>query len=78
MVKNLDEYISFSIVIVIIFTIISFLSSKKLEKNGNTNGVFFQMDEKIVENLIWLPYTRPASDGSLQQLGKGGEVGYKK
>jgi len=42
-----------------------------IEKNGGASGVFFQMDEKDVEALMRLPYTMHASDGSVQQLGKG-------
>lgn len=42
-----------------------------IEKNRGASGVFFQMDEKDVEALMKLPYNMHASDGSVQELGKG-------
>ena len=42
-----------------------------IEKNGGAGGVFFQMDEQDVEALMRLPYNMHASDGSVQELGKG-------
>jgi len=42
-----------------------------IEKNGGAQGVFFQMDEKDVEHLMKLPYTMHASDGGIQEIGKG-------
>ena len=42
-----------------------------IEKNRGASGVFFQMDEKDVENLMRLPYVMHASDGSIQVVGKG-------
>jgi N-acyl-D-amino-acid deacylase len=42
-----------------------------IEKNGGTGGVFFQMDEKDVEDLMRLPYNIHASDGGIQVPGKG-------
>ncbi len=42
-----------------------------IEKNGGASGVFFQMNEKDVDALMRLPFTMHASDGSVQQLGKG-------
>lgn len=43
----------------------------EIEKSGGAEGVFFQMDEKDVEELMRLPYNMHASDGSVQELGKG-------
>lgn len=43
----------------------------EIEKNGGAGGVFFQMDEKDVEVLMRLPYTMHASDGGIQEFGKG-------
>jgi N-acyl-D-amino-acid deacylase len=42
-----------------------------IEKNGGASCVFFQMDEKDVENLMKLPYNMHASDGSVQEVGRG-------
>ena len=42
-----------------------------IEKNGGAQGVFFQMDEKDVEALMRLPYLMHASDGGIQQMGRG-------
>jgi len=42
-----------------------------IEKNGGASGVFFQMDEQDVEALMRLPYNMHASDGSVQELGRG-------
>jgi len=42
-----------------------------IEKNGGAQGVFFQMDEKDVEALMRLPYLMHASDGGIQQRGRG-------
>lgn len=43
----------------------------EIERNGGAGGVFFQMDEKDVEELMRLSYNMFASDGSVQELGKG-------
>lgn len=43
----------------------------EIEKEGGAQGVFFQMDEKDVENLMKLSYLMHASDGSVQTPGKG-------
>lgn len=43
----------------------------EIEKNGGASGIFFQMDEKDVENLMRLPYTMHASDGGIQIFGQG-------
>lgn len=43
----------------------------EIEKNGGASGVFFQMAEKDVEELMKLPYNMHASDGSVQEFGKG-------
>ncbi len=43
----------------------------EIEKNGGASGVFFQMDEKDVENLMRLPYTMHASDGEVRIFGQG-------
>ncbi len=42
-----------------------------IEKNGGASCVFFQMDEKDVEDLMKLPYNMHASDGSVQEVGRG-------
>jgi N-acyl-D-amino-acid deacylase len=42
-----------------------------IEKNGGASCVFFQMDEKDVEDLMKLPYNMHASDGGVQELGRG-------
>jgi len=42
-----------------------------IEKNGGASAVFFQMDEKDVENLMRLPYTMHASDGEIEVFGRG-------
>lgn len=42
-----------------------------IEKNGGASGVFFQMDEKDVEDLMRLPYVMHASDGGIEVVGKG-------
>jgi N-acyl-D-amino-acid deacylase len=42
-----------------------------IEKKGGASGIFFQMDEKDVEDLMKLPYTMHASDGSIQVMGRG-------
>jgi N-acyl-D-amino-acid deacylase len=42
-----------------------------IEKNGGASCVFFQMDEKDVEDLMKLPYNMHASDGSVQEIGRG-------
>jgi N-acyl-D-amino-acid deacylase len=42
-----------------------------IEKNGGASGVFFQMNEKDVEDLMRLPYNMHASDGAVQVKGKG-------
>lgn len=43
----------------------------EIEKNGGAQGVFFQMDEKDVEELMKLPYTMHASDGGVQLMNEG-------
>ena len=43
----------------------------EIEKNGGASGVFFQMDERDVEELMRLPYNMHGSDGGVQVLGKG-------
>jgi len=43
----------------------------EIEKNGGASCVFFQMDEKDVEDLMKLPYTMHGSDGSVQEIGRG-------
>jgi N-acyl-D-amino-acid deacylase len=43
----------------------------EIEKNGGASCVFFQMDEKDVEDLMKLPYNMHASDGSVQEIGRG-------
>jgi N-acyl-D-amino-acid deacylase len=42
-----------------------------IEKNGGASGVFFQMDEKDVEDLMRLRYNMHASDGAVQVKGEG-------
>jgi len=42
-----------------------------IEKNGGASAVFFQMDEKDVENLMRIPYTMYASDGGIEVVGRG-------
>jgi N-acyl-D-amino-acid deacylase len=42
-----------------------------IEKNGGASCVFFQMDEKDVEDLMKLPYNMHASDGGVQEIGRG-------
>ncbi|MFQ6069680.1 MAG: amidohydrolase family protein [Candidatus Aminicenantales bacterium] len=43
----------------------------EIEKEGGASGVFFQMDERDVEELMRLPYNMHASDGSVQVLNRG-------
>lgn len=43
----------------------------EIQKKGGASGVFFQMDEKDVHALMKLPYTMHASDGGVQEKGKG-------
>jgi N-acyl-D-amino-acid deacylase len=43
----------------------------EIEKNGGASCVFFQMDEKDVEDLMKLPYNMHASDGGVQEIGRG-------
>lgn len=43
----------------------------QIERDGGAQGVFFQMDEKDVEDLMRLPYNMHASDGSVQIFGRG-------
>ncbi|MGQ9671616.1 MAG: N-acyl-D-amino-acid deacylase family protein [Candidatus Aminicenantales bacterium] len=40
-------------------------------KEGDAQGIFFQMDEKDVEALMKLPYTMIGSDGRIEVLGQG-------
>jgi N-acyl-D-amino-acid deacylase len=42
-----------------------------IEKNGGASGVFFQMDEKDVEDLMRLRYNMHASDGAVRVKGEG-------
>jgi len=42
-----------------------------IEKNGGASGVFFQMNEKDVEDLMRLPYNMHASDGAVRIKGEG-------
>jgi N-acyl-D-amino-acid deacylase len=42
-----------------------------IEKNSGASCVFFQMDENDVEELMKLPYNMHASDGAVQEVGKG-------
>jgi len=43
----------------------------EIQKNGGASGVFFQMNEKDVEDLMCLPYNMHASDGAVQAKGDG-------
>jgi N-acyl-D-amino-acid deacylase len=43
----------------------------EIEKNGGASCVFFQMDEKDVEELMKLTYNMHASDGGVQEVGRG-------
>lgn len=43
----------------------------EIEKNGGAQGVFFQMAEEDVEELMRFPYNMHASDGAIQEVGKG-------
>ncbi len=43
----------------------------EIETGGGASCVFFQMDEKDVEDLMKLSYNMFASDGSVQELGRG-------
>ncbi|MFB0564561.1 MAG: amidohydrolase family protein [Candidatus Aminicenantaceae bacterium] len=43
----------------------------EIEKSGGASGVFFQMDEKDVMDLMRLPYNMHGSDGGIQIMGKG-------
>lgn len=43
----------------------------EIEKNGGASCVFFQMDEKDVEELMKLPYNMIGSDGAVQEIGRG-------
>jgi|Deesub1362B_J571_1020462.scaffolds.fasta_scaffold00641_12 N-acyl-D-amino-acid deacylase len=43
----------------------------EIQKKGGAQGVFFQMDEKDVEQLMKLPFNMIASDGGIQELGVG-------
>lgn len=43
----------------------------EIEKNGGASCVFFQMDEKDVEDLMKLSYNMIGSDGAVQEVGKG-------
>ena len=42
-----------------------------IQKRGGAQGVFFQMDEQDVENLMRLDYNMHASDGGIQVPGRG-------
>ncbi|MFP4082345.1 MAG: N-acyl-D-amino-acid deacylase family protein [Candidatus Aminicenantes bacterium] len=42
-----------------------------IEKEGGASGVFFQMAEEDVEELMRLSYNMHASDGGVQEMGKG-------
>lgn len=42
-----------------------------IEKNGGASGVFFQMNEKDVEDLMRLPYNMHGSDGAVRVKGEG-------
>lgn len=42
-----------------------------IEKNGGASGVFFQMNEKDVEDIMRLPYNMHASDGAVRVKGEG-------
>lgn len=43
----------------------------EIEKNGGAQGVFFQMDETDVEDIMRLPYNMHGSDGGIQVFGRG-------
>lgn len=43
----------------------------EIQKRGGAQGVFFQMDEADVENLMRLDYVMHASDGGIQTPGQG-------
>lgn len=43
----------------------------EIEKNGGASGVFFQMDEKDVEELMKIPAIMCGSDGAVQVKGEG-------
>ena len=43
----------------------------EIQRNGGASAVFFQMNEKDVEDLMRLPYTMHASDGAVQEKGSG-------
>jgi N-acyl-D-amino-acid deacylase len=43
----------------------------EIQRNGGASGVFFQMNEKDVEDLMRLPYTMHGSDGGIQVKGRG-------
>lgn len=43
----------------------------EIEKDAGASGVFFQMDEADVEELMRLPYNMHASDGGIQVLDEG-------
>lgn len=43
----------------------------EIQKNGGASAVFFQMNEKDVEDLMRLPYTMHGSDGEIQVKGRG-------
>ncbi len=42
-----------------------------IQRKGGAQGVFFQMDEKDVEELMKLPFNMVASDGATQEFGVG-------
>jgi len=43
----------------------------EIVKNGDAQGIFFQMDESDVKELMKLPYLMIGSDGAMQIYGKG-------
>lgn len=43
----------------------------EIVKNGDAQGIFFQMDESDVKELMKLPYLMIGSDGAMQIPGKG-------
>ncbi len=43
----------------------------EIQKNGGASGVFFQMNEKDIEDLMRLPYTMHGSDGGIQEKKRG-------
>jgi N-acyl-D-amino-acid deacylase len=43
----------------------------EIEKEGGAQGIFFQMDEADVAELMKLPYVMIGSDGEIQVLGQG-------